>query len=222
MDAEPVVPRNEVSDPPEHVGDDEHAAFRPPQRHLLPHRRFQRDDELERSDRLPGDGVQRHAEPVGDPPRVAVVPIEQLDDAGGPACLPNALLHSLRVDRIDHPHGAVRDERVRAALQELVRDDPAEAAVELVAEADRHERFHTAAYRLSARPAACTRADYAYAESARASSESPARKSSGYARSARQPPSCSTTRPHSCTRPRTRATVHGSSRPRRYERTAAG
>ena len=67
---------------------------------------------------------------------VAVVPVEELDYTGRLARRANPLLHSLAVDRVDHPDTVVDDDRVRAALHEFV-DDPAEAGLVLVAEANR-------------------------------------------------------------------------------------
>ena len=74
---------------------------------------------------------------------IAVVAVEQLQDARRCACRADPLLDTFPVDGIDHPDATVVDEGVRAPLHELV-DDPAEATVELVAEADLH-RCHIAA-----------------------------------------------------------------------------
>ncbi len=68
---------------------------------------------------------------------ITVVAVEQLEHAGGSSRRADAFLDAIAVDRVDHPDAAVRHESVRAALHEL-RDDPAEAAVELVAEPDSH------------------------------------------------------------------------------------
>lgn len=68
---------------------------------------------------------------------IAVVAVEQLNDARGLACGADPFLDTFAVDRIDHPDAAVFDEGVRAAFHELV-NDPAEATVELVAEPDSH------------------------------------------------------------------------------------
>ena len=68
---------------------------------------------------------------------VAVVAVEQLDDAGRCPGRTDSFLDPVSFDRIDHPDAAVVDERVRAPLHELV-DDPAEASLELVAEPDSH------------------------------------------------------------------------------------
>ena len=49
----------------------------------------------------------------------------------------DTILELFRFERIDQPDAAVGDERVRAALQELV-GDPAESVGEFVAEAELH------------------------------------------------------------------------------------
>jgi hypothetical protein len=83
--------------------------------------------------------VELHAKPVGEAGAVALVAVEQLDDAGRPAERPHPLLDALPVDRVDEPHAPVRAQGVRGALQEggLGRD-PAEPERSLVAEADVH------------------------------------------------------------------------------------
>ena len=137
MDCQAVVPGTEVRRGAEHVGADEHAAVRPPERDFLPGTAVLDVDAGERTERAARDEVVADAEPSGERGAGAVVPVEQLDHARGGAGRPNAFLDALSVDRVDHPDAAVHDEGVRAALHELVHD-PAEAAVELVAEADSH------------------------------------------------------------------------------------
>jgi hypothetical protein len=83
--------------------------------------------------------VVRHAESRSKLTAVPVVPVEELDHSGGVARRASALLDAVAVDRIDKPDAAVHDERVRAALEELI-DDPAECEPELVAEPDLHVR----------------------------------------------------------------------------------
>ena len=68
---------------------------------------------------------------------VALVPVEQLQDAGGLAERAHALLQFGRVDGVDQPHTAVDGERVRRPLQPLVAG-PAEATVPLVDQARSH------------------------------------------------------------------------------------
>ena len=78
-----------------------------------------------------------NTEPGGESAAVAIVPVEQLDHARRCAGCADPLLDSLAVNGIGYPDAASHDQGVRATLHELV-DDPAEAAVELVAEADSH------------------------------------------------------------------------------------
>ena len=137
MDCQPLVPGTEVRRGAEHVGADEHAAVGPPERDFLPGTAVLDVDAGERTERAVRDEVVADAEPSREFGAGAVVPVEQLDHARGGAGRPDALLDALPVDRVDHPDAAVHDEGVRAALHELVHD-PAEAAVELVAEADSH------------------------------------------------------------------------------------
>lgn len=129
-----VVPRGAQC-----VSAHEDTLLRPPEGDLLPPPRVPDDPELERRvrDRVARDDVTRHAEPARELGTVAVVTVEQLDDAGGLARGADPLLDSVARDRIDQPDAPVRDQRVRATLQELL-DDPTEAAFELVAEADSH------------------------------------------------------------------------------------
>ena len=81
-------------------------------------------------------------EPPGEGRAVAVVPVEQLKHARRSSRRADSLLDTFPVDRVYDPDAAVLDERVRATLHEL-RDDPAEAAVELVAESHSGERTGT-------------------------------------------------------------------------------
>lgn len=119
----------EVVGSTERIGTDEDAPLGPPEGNLLPAALVVNGQELERPDSLLRDDVMRHAEAVRQLRAVAVVPVEQLDHAGGSAGTRDQLV----VERIDQPGLPVEDERVRAALHELV-GDPAEAAVELVYE----------------------------------------------------------------------------------------
>jgi len=137
MDCQPLVSRTEVRRGAEHVGADEHTVVGPPERDFLPGTAVLDVDAGERTERAVRDEVVADAELSGEFCAGAVVPVEQLDHACRGAGRPDALLDALPVDRVDHPDAAVHDEGVRAALHELVHD-PAEAAVELVAEADSH------------------------------------------------------------------------------------
>jgi hypothetical protein len=76
-------------------------------------------------------------EPSGEGTAVAVVAVEQLQDARRCACRADPLLDTFPVDGIDDPDATVFDDGVRAPFHELV-DDPAEATVELVAEPHLH------------------------------------------------------------------------------------
>ncbi len=78
-----------------------------------------------------------NTEPPGEGRAVAVVPVEQLEDARRSARRADSLLDAFSVDGVYDPDAAVLDERVRAPLHEL-RDDPAEPIVELVAKSDSH------------------------------------------------------------------------------------
>src|SRR5438552_5648583 len=140
MRSEPLVARAEVAGSPERIGTDEHALARPPKRDFLPGSAESHCQEVERSDRLLGHDVMRAAGAFR--PRDAVTPvaIQQLDHTGRCAGRAHTLLDSAGRDRVDQPDASVRDERVGAALQELVLD-PAEAGVELV------YRFHSSAQR---------------------------------------------------------------------------
>jgi len=137
MDCQAVVPGTEVRRGAEHVGADEHVAVGPPERDFLPGTAVLDVDAGERTERAVRDEVVADAEPSGERGAGTVVPVEQQDHARGGAGRPDAFLDALSVDRVDHPDAAVHDKGVRAALHELVHD-PAEAAVELVAEADSH------------------------------------------------------------------------------------
>lgn len=79
----------------------------------------------------------RNAEPRSERRAIAIVPIEQLQDACRSAGCANTLVQPVPIECVDQPDTAVRNERVRAALHELV-GDPAESAVELVAIAELH------------------------------------------------------------------------------------
>ena len=70
----------------------------------------------------------RDAEARGERGAVAVVPVDELDDAGGLAEGTDALLQAGAVHGVDEPDTAVRAERVRGALEELgLLGDPTEA-----------------------------------------------------------------------------------------------
>ncbi len=135
----------EVRRSAEHVCADEHAAARPPERDLVPGAALLDGDAGERAQRPLRNDVVADTEPIREGGAVAVVPVEQLENACGCARRADPVLDPFPVDGIDHPDAAVLDERVRAALHELL-DDPAEPAVDLVAEPEL-QRCHIAAQR---------------------------------------------------------------------------
>jgi hypothetical protein len=127
------------------IGADEDAAIGPPERDLVPGAAVLEGDAGERTQRPLRKDVVPDTEPGGEGSAIAVVPVEQLQDARGCACGADSVLYTISVNGIDRPHATVLDEGVRAALHELV-GDPAEAAVELVAEPDL-QRCHITAQR---------------------------------------------------------------------------
>jgi len=137
MHREPFIPRAEVRRSAEHVGTDEHAAVGPPECHLVPRPAVLDGDARKRADRSLRNDMVTNTEPRGEGRAVAVVPVEQLEDARRSARCADSLLDAFCVDGVYDPDAAVLDERVRATLHEL-RDDPAESAVELVAKSDFH------------------------------------------------------------------------------------
>ena len=80
----------------------------------------------------------RDAEACGERGAVAIVPVEELDDARRLAELERAVDRLRPVERVHEPDLPVRGERMRRARHRLV-DDPAEAVgAEVVAEAQLH------------------------------------------------------------------------------------
>lgn len=134
---EPLVWRVEVARRPERVCGHQHTGLRPPERDFFPEPAVADGDEVERRDRLTRYDVERYTKTRGQRRAVTVVPVEQLDHSGGRAGRAHTILHTVAVDGVDQPDVVADDERVGAAFEELV-DDPAEAAVELVAPADSH------------------------------------------------------------------------------------
>ena len=142
MHCETLPAREEVRRRPEHIRADEHVPLGPPERDLVPEAAADDRNEGERAERLSRQHVKANTEPFGKRGAVAVVAVLQLDHPGRTAGGADPLLDAFAVDGIDQPDAAVDDERMRAALHELV-DDPAEAGVELVAEADVHSEEST-------------------------------------------------------------------------------
>ena len=145
MHCQPLIAGPVIRRSAEHVGADEHAAVGPPERDLVPGLVVPDRDAGERADRALRNDVAPDTEPSGEGRAVAVVPVEQLEDACGRARRADPLLDTLSVDGIDRPDASVLDEGMRTALHELL-DDPAEAAVELVARLEL-QRCHIAAQR---------------------------------------------------------------------------
>jgi len=137
METEPLAARAEVSGGTQRVAADENTPFGPPERDLLPPAAPADPPEFERRDRLLRDDMVRDAEPARERGAVTVVTVQQLEHARRLAGDADSRLDSLGVDGVDQPDAFPDDERMRAALHELV-DDPPEAAVELVARADLH------------------------------------------------------------------------------------
>jgi hypothetical protein len=134
-----VIPRSA-----EHIGADKHAAIGPPECDLVPRLAVPDGDAGERAQRALRNNVVPDTESSGEGGAVAVVPVEQLEDARGRARRADPLLDIVSVDGIDRPDAVVLDKGVRATLHELV-DDPAEPAAELVAKAEA-QRCHIAAH----------------------------------------------------------------------------
>ena len=143
MHRQPLVACPVVRRGAEHVGADEHMAVRPPERDLVPGAAVLDGDEGERAQRPLRNDVEPDTEASGEGGAVAVVPVEQLEDARRRARSADPLLDTFAVDGIDCPDAAVLHEGVRATLHELV-DDPAEAVAELIAKRDL-QRCHIAA-----------------------------------------------------------------------------
>jgi hypothetical protein len=127
-----VVPRRS-----ERVAAHEKSLLRPPKRDLLPTTVCADLTEDERSERLARHHMVRHAEPLGERSAVAVVAVEQLDDAGRLTRGADPIHHSLPVDRIDEPDLVVHYQRMGAAFEELALDEPLETCLEL-SERDPH------------------------------------------------------------------------------------
>ena len=144
MNPEPLVTGEEVVHCPERIAAQEDTSLGPPEGDLLPPAPHPDRNELERRHARGRYDVMRHAETLRQLGAVPVVAVEQLQDPGRLAGAPDPILHAVAEERIDHPDAAGDDESVRTARHELV-DDPAEAAIELVAEPDL-QRCHIAAH----------------------------------------------------------------------------
>ncbi len=138
MHAEGLAAHGHVADGPEGVGRDEDAARGPPERDLAPDPAPDDRAELEGRLRqgLEGRLVHRDAESLREPVRVAAMPVEEDEHARRLAEGTDPLVDSRPVHGIDDVHASVRPERVRRAPERVVRVEPPEPEVRLVAEAD--------------------------------------------------------------------------------------
>lgn len=116
MHCEALAPGTEVVGGAERIPEGEDPSFRPPERDLLPDEPAADRNELERRDRRPWDDVMRNVEARRERRAIALVPIDQLENAGGNPCRADAIPQLLRVERVDQPDTALRNERVRATL----------------------------------------------------------------------------------------------------------
>jgi hypothetical protein len=90
---------------PTSLGDDERALLLPPQRDLLPTQAVNDRNDFERRVGNPRrQARERHAETSGDRLAVAVVTVEQLQHAGGPAKRGGRVQRLRIVKRVDQPH----------------------------------------------------------------------------------------------------------------------
>jgi hypothetical protein len=137
MHGETFAAGEEVVRRPECVAAEKDSPLRPPERDLVPEESFPDRRELERADRVARHAMMRYAKPGGERWTVALMAIEQLEDAGRRPGGTNSLVEAVPVERVDQPDTAVLDERVRAALHEFLRD-PAESRLKLVAVTDSH------------------------------------------------------------------------------------
>ena len=122
VEAGGLCPGPEEGDRPERVRDEQEPPLRPPERHLAPPAEPDDRAQLERRPgKLAGHDVMRDAEPPGDGGAVAVVPVEQLDDARRLAELADPVVEPGPVDDVEEPDAAVDLERVRRARHPLLR-----------------------------------------------------------------------------------------------------
>jgi hypothetical protein len=137
MHGETFAVGEEVVRRPECVAAEQDSPVRPPERDLVPEASTLDGSEFERADGVARHDVMRNAKPGGERRTVTLMAIEQLEDAGRSPGGTNSLVETVPVERIDQPDTAAVDERVRAALHELLRD-PAESRLELVAVTGSH------------------------------------------------------------------------------------
>ena len=140
MDADRLVGGAEVAGRAERVADDQDPLCGEPKRHLLPEPAPDDRDHLERrvGHSVEGRHVERNAEAARDRRTVALVAVEQLDDASRLAELPDPLVDPGAVEDVREPDGASDSDGVRGALEAVAFRRPAEAVLELVDEAELH------------------------------------------------------------------------------------
>ena len=139
MDADLLAGCAEVCGRSQRIGADENPLLRPPKGGLAPEAAPNDREHLKRGpgNAVERDIVERHPEPGGQGGAVASVAVEEPDYASLPTEHVDPLLDTFAVDRIDYPDALPGEERVRGALHERrLGRDPAEAAAELVAEAN--------------------------------------------------------------------------------------
>jgi hypothetical protein len=135
MHCQPLIARPVIRRSAGHIGADEEAAIGPPERDFVPRAAVPDGDAGEWAYRPLWNDVVPDTEASCEGSAIAVVPVEQLQDARRCAGSADSVLDTVPVDGIDRPDAAVLDEGVRATLHELV-DDPAKAIVELIAKPD--------------------------------------------------------------------------------------
>ena len=144
MNTERLVACEKVVRRPERIAADEDTSLGPPEGDFLPPAPHPDRKEPERRHARGGYDVMWHTETLRQLDAVSVMPVEQLQDPGRLAGGPDSILHVVAEERIDRPDAAGSDEHMRTARHELIHD-PAETAVELVAEPDL-QRCHIAAH----------------------------------------------------------------------------
>jgi hypothetical protein len=143
MHGESFPAGEKVAGRPERIAAGENATPGPPEANLLPPTTRPDRNELEWRHAGGRHHMMRNAETGRQLGAIAVVAVEQLQNPRRFSGCPDPVFYSVTEERVDHPDAPVDDERVRAARHEPF-DEPAEAAVELVAEPDLH-RCHIAA-----------------------------------------------------------------------------
>jgi len=138
MDADRLAGRGEEPNCPEGIGNDEDAPLGLPEGDLPPEPVPDDGDEPASGPRIAELHAQvRHSEPCRNGDRVALVPVEKLDDRVRFTERADPLVDPRPVHRVEDEHRAADLERVRRA-GEKARLGPAEPAFELVADLEAH------------------------------------------------------------------------------------